>query len=252
MAFQMLRETKEFLELFDTLQASEYFRITYATWTQLLYVLIAANRIILLDYDPTASPSTAAIKGPISHTNLTDHNHTNTHPIQNPAQTPSSTWDPALVARESSLLRLGQSLGAKLREASSAIASDADGANLMATFGLLVWSLAEGRQWADLSLAAACVGSAKPPGGVGATEAAMAGAGVEADFEATQAFPTPESSNSASMSAGGGEAVGMQDFGPGPAEEWPAGYLDAAWNSMLHDLTMIPLPVFDGGFAGSK
>jgi hypothetical protein len=255
MALKMLQEARDFLKLFDTLQPHDYFHITYAIWCQLLYVLIVMNRIILLDSGPTTKEPLQE-QQPISNT-------TGEH--QNPREDSNvnRNWDSVLVARESGLLRLGQSIGRKLAKAASSIANDDEGTNLMTTFGLLVWSLSEGRQWADPSLGPVCSYASIPAVTAAATMAHanqqeqqqqhnsnFVGLGksrpsseIGDGLVGMQALPTPESS----VEMGMGAAAPHSEMGPSQVAEWQMGFLDATWNTMLQDLTMMPLPVFDTG-----
>ena len=115
MLWETLRKSKEFLDVFITLDGKAYFRVNCAAWTQLLYVLIVMNRIILLDSDPSKESSV----GP--------------------------NWDAQLAAQQTDMQYFGREFARKLASVTQKSMSSKC-TSLMTSIGRLVRSLTEGQQ----------------------------------------------------------------------------------------------------------
>lgn len=207
MAWRTLQQARKYLELFDSLKPYEFFQLTSAEWTQLLYVLIMVNRIVFLNSDDLG---------------------------QQHGSQENNTWDPALALKESDIVYFGQRLYGKSVEAANIISDQGEGKNLMVTVSGLVRSLTRGRSPRTQSLrdepSDHAVDDEDPSPPIGAAHQTVSG---------SEQFPQPfQAINTMDFSA--------TDFPELTDEEWARGLTsDPAWNAMFQDLTMMPLPVFN-------
>ena len=118
-AWSGLQNAKQLFASYSALSTEEYYRLTAASWTQLLYSLIMLNKFIMLD------SSEGEVSG-------------------------LGQWDTGLAGKEAEVQRLGSVLVEKIG-ATGTTAYCEDGTRpIMFAMGFLIQSLVNGhRQWAD-------------------------------------------------------------------------------------------------------
>lgn len=217
MAFQTIRYAKQYLELYESVDPADYFHVTTASWTQLFYVLIMLNRIIFLDSDPIKQSS--SLPQPATHIDR------------------ESSWDPALAATEAEIHRFGNSLRTKLGGVTINLQCNDKRRNAMYNFGFFVHTLTRYIDNIDQAKTANSNLQASPS----TQTPAVSNLTSTVTGSTARSFSTPATGDAIDSPF---DCTGM-DLNQGLAG-WPGEeQLDMAWNTMMQDLTMMPLPWFD-------
>ena len=209
----IIKYAKRYFDIFEAFAPLEYYHLTAWYFAQVLYVLIVINRIIALDLNRKSNaPITAGS-------------------IRNPDG--ATTWSSALVIQESGLTQFGRGMRTKLAMITPEETVSEKGKNVMWVLSLLIASLTKASNKND---AMESVDEAR--------EQITRNSRYSFDQPDNTPAPPPTMENFDSSNY----TTAMPDLSPDQFSNMTSDQYVEAWNTMLQDLTYMPLPMFDPNF----